>query len=269
MLNKENYVPWLSHLLREVPAKETFHDQTEDEITKEELKQVEADDQAIQTILLGLPEDIYAANGNGNVVAARAKVVDCSKEEVGIQLQAEEFDLMAVAADLDEIEEVNANCILMANLQQASTSEAAKFVRDFKSFGKEADESLAKNKALELEIERLLRAVDTTKGKSTNTKFANQSAERKPSLQSLRNTFVVRQPDAFQSERPNFIKTWVPKKVDKMNDLSNPVTSKSIPTPKESKVVENDKVTAPGMSRIDSCTNSREDNPNKVLVMKS
>ncbi|GJX19541.1 hypothetical protein Tco_0222218 [Tanacetum coccineum] len=29
---------------------------------------------------------------------------------------------MAVAADLDEIEEVNANCILMANLQQASTS---------------------------------------------------------------------------------------------------------------------------------------------------
>nr|GEZ23225.1 hypothetical protein [Tanacetum cinerariifolium] len=44
------------------------------------------------------------------------------KEEVGIQLQAEEYDLMADAADLDEIEEVNANCILMANLQQASTS---------------------------------------------------------------------------------------------------------------------------------------------------
>nr|GFD18930.1 hypothetical protein [Tanacetum cinerariifolium] len=34
----------------------------------------------------------------------------------------EEYDLMAAAADLDEIEEVNANCILMANLQQASTS---------------------------------------------------------------------------------------------------------------------------------------------------
>ncbi|GKB65984.1 hypothetical protein Tco_0927396, partial [Tanacetum coccineum] len=29
---------------------------------------------------------------------------------------------MAAAANLDEIEEVNANCILMANLQQASTS---------------------------------------------------------------------------------------------------------------------------------------------------
>nr|GFC80804.1 hypothetical protein [Tanacetum cinerariifolium] len=40
----------------------------------------------------------------------------------GIQLQAEEFDFMAAAGDLDEIEEVNANYILMANLQQASTS---------------------------------------------------------------------------------------------------------------------------------------------------
>nr|GFC46329.1 hypothetical protein [Tanacetum cinerariifolium] len=29
---------------------------------------------------------------------------------------------MAAASDLDEIEEVNANCILMANLQQASSS---------------------------------------------------------------------------------------------------------------------------------------------------
>nr|GFD62697.1 hypothetical protein [Tanacetum cinerariifolium] len=29
---------------------------------------------------------------------------------------------MAAVADLDEIKEVNANCILMANLQQASSS---------------------------------------------------------------------------------------------------------------------------------------------------
>nr|GEW18120.1 hypothetical protein [Tanacetum cinerariifolium] len=94
MLNKENYVPWSSRLLRyaksrpngklihnsiingpyvrrmilkpgdpnrEVPVNETFHVQTDDELTKKELKQIEADDQANQTILLGLPEDIYAA----------------------------------------------------------------------------------------------------------------------------------------------------------------------------------------------------------------
>nr|GEV62633.1 Gag-Pol polyprotein [Tanacetum cinerariifolium] len=66
---------------------------------------------------------ILMANLNGNVVAAQAKVMQigimlmiAQKEEAGIQLQAEEFDLMATAADLDEIEEVNANCILMANL---------------------------------------------------------------------------------------------------------------------------------------------------------
>nr|GEV99928.1 hypothetical protein [Tanacetum cinerariifolium] len=94
MLNKENYVPWSSRLLRyaksrpnrklihnsiingpyvrrmisepgdpnrEVPMNENFHVQTDDELTEKELKQVEADDQAIQTILLDLPEDIYAA----------------------------------------------------------------------------------------------------------------------------------------------------------------------------------------------------------------
>nr|GEV44960.1 hypothetical protein [Tanacetum cinerariifolium] len=37
------------------------HKMTDDELTEKELKQIEADDQSIQTILLGLPEDIYAA----------------------------------------------------------------------------------------------------------------------------------------------------------------------------------------------------------------
>ncbi|GJU96873.1 retrovirus-related pol polyprotein from transposon TNT 1-94 [Tanacetum coccineum] len=52
----------------------------------------------------------------------QTQLLIAQKEEVGIQLQAEEFDFMATAGGLDEIEEVNANCILMANLQQASTS---------------------------------------------------------------------------------------------------------------------------------------------------
>ncbi|GJY90793.1 hypothetical protein Tco_0505989 [Tanacetum coccineum] len=45
------------------------------------------------------------------------------------------------------------------NFEIQFLKEAAKFVRDFKSLAKEADESLTKHKALELEIERLLRAV--------------------------------------------------------------------------------------------------------------
>nr|GEZ82076.1 hypothetical protein [Tanacetum cinerariifolium] len=52
----------------------------------------------------------------------QTQLLIAQKEEAGIQLQAEEYDLMAAAADLDEIEEVNANCISMANLQQASSS---------------------------------------------------------------------------------------------------------------------------------------------------
>nr|GEW50654.1 hypothetical protein [Tanacetum cinerariifolium] len=205
---------------------------SDDELSDKELKKIEAGDQAIQTILLGLPEDIYAGVdscetaqeiwlraqqrmkgsdigiqekkgnrlsltiimvggnsrnqfrqyagqnarnpigyndvignqiGNGNLVAARAernvveqnrnqircyncmgvghyprnctvrsrrrdaaylqtRLLIAQKEEAGIQLQAEEYDLMAAAAHLNEIEEVNANCILMANIQQASTS---------------------------------------------------------------------------------------------------------------------------------------------------
>nr|GEU81290.1 hypothetical protein [Tanacetum cinerariifolium] len=47
----------------------------------------------------------------------------------------------------------------LQNFKIQFLKEAAKFVRDFKSLAKEADESLAKHKALELEIERLLRAV--------------------------------------------------------------------------------------------------------------
>nr|GFC45030.1 hypothetical protein [Tanacetum cinerariifolium] len=52
----------------------------------------------------------------------QTQLLIAQKEEAGIQLQAEEYDLMAAAADLDEIEKVNANCILMANLEQASSS---------------------------------------------------------------------------------------------------------------------------------------------------
>nr|GFB85217.1 hypothetical protein [Tanacetum cinerariifolium] len=63
----------------------------------------------------------YARQNAGNP-AGWVKWKPDKKEEAGIQLQAEEYDLMAAAADLDEIEEVNANYILMANLQQASTS---------------------------------------------------------------------------------------------------------------------------------------------------
>nr|GFB50964.1 hypothetical protein [Tanacetum cinerariifolium] len=45
------------------------------------------------------------------------------------------------------------------NFEIQFLKEAAKFVGDFESLAKEADESLAKHKEMELEIERLLRVV--------------------------------------------------------------------------------------------------------------
>nr|GEZ07743.1 hypothetical protein [Tanacetum cinerariifolium] len=75
-----------------------------------------------QNGLIGVPGN-GKQTGNDNIVAARTEGIAAGhNEEARFQLQAEEFDLMAATIDLDEIEEVNANCILMANLQQASTS---------------------------------------------------------------------------------------------------------------------------------------------------
>nr|GEY73179.1 hypothetical protein [Tanacetum cinerariifolium] len=54
-------IPEPGDATRDITITETFHLQTHDELSDKELKQIEADDQAIQTILLGLPEDIYAA----------------------------------------------------------------------------------------------------------------------------------------------------------------------------------------------------------------
>nr|GEZ74698.1 hypothetical protein [Tanacetum cinerariifolium] len=107
--------------------------------------------------------------------------------------------------------------------------QAAKFVGDFKSLATEAGESLAKHKALELEIERLFRAFvsqdimsvlfnkvsdqkETTRGTSANTKFAKQSILGKAPSSS--------------------ISTVLPK-VGETHALSKPVTSNLIPTPQE------------------------------------
>ncbi|GJT49889.1 hypothetical protein Tco_0976046 [Tanacetum coccineum] len=69
------------------------------------------------------------SNGiNGNPIRKRDAVYlqtqlqIAQKEEAGIQLNFEEFDFMAAVGAYDKIEEVDANCTLKDNLQQASTS---------------------------------------------------------------------------------------------------------------------------------------------------
>nr|GEZ43109.1 hypothetical protein [Tanacetum cinerariifolium] len=65
-----------------------------------------------QMVVLGSNQN---PNRNGNLVAVCV-------EGNATGHNAEEFDLMAAAKDFNKIKEVNANCILMENLQQASTS---------------------------------------------------------------------------------------------------------------------------------------------------
>ncbi|GJT34756.1 hypothetical protein Tco_0925175 [Tanacetum coccineum] len=91
---------------------------------------------------------------------------------------------------------------------------------------------------------------DTTHGTSTNTKFAKQSILGKPPSSSRPKLYVV---------------TPLPKskaipKIDESHALSKPVTSNSVPTPQESKVVKNDNVIALGMFRINPFKASRVNN---------
>nr|GEX85635.1 retrovirus-related Pol polyprotein from transposon TNT 1-94 [Tanacetum cinerariifolium] len=467
MLNKENYMPWSSRLLRYAKSRpngklihnsilngpyvrkmipepsdanrestitKTFHLQTDNELSDKELKQIEADDQAIQTILLGLPEAIYAAVdscetaqeiwlrtkdlhtadytqlydflkynqkevdelkakrlaktqdplaliansnnpssnlknkqiaqpgmnmgqdrqmqivrgdgnqiGNGNLVAARAEenaagqnrnqircyncrgvghyarnctvkpkrrddaylqtqLLIAQKEEAGIQLQVEEYDIMVATADLDEIKEVNANCILMANLQQASTlgtqTDSAP-VYDSDGSGENDNDVISKDTSIKqggktveqhpvnFEETRALYeslyqnlAIEVEKVNSVNRKLKETNVDMTTELARYKNQErtqlfkkVSDQKDntLVTSENTKFAKEPIVEnlpKVGKTNGLSNPVTSNSVLTPQESKSANNDKVIALGMFRINPSKTFREEKqvPNIVSV---
>ncbi|GJU12383.1 hypothetical protein Tco_1134779 [Tanacetum coccineum] len=87
------------------------------------------------------------------------------------------------------------------------------------------------------------------KGNSVDTKFAKPSILGKPALQLLRNHSVVRQPNAFQSERPKFSKPRFASQVDVKNNLPKPVTPHYLPKVRESVLGKPHYVIAPGSSR--------------------
>nr|GEX02881.1 hypothetical protein [Tanacetum cinerariifolium] len=238
--------------------------------------------------------------------------------------------------------------------------EAAKFVGDFKPLANEADASLAKHKALELEIERLLKVVisqdimnivpkesvvDTsdlqTELERTKEHFENciikkeneyaklwndwykkcdeckydkisydktykdmqQKIERlqaqfgdlkgkckdtscvsdtqNPLSQKLENENVElefqvsdqKDNTCDMSKNTKFAKQPIVENLPKVGEshaLSKPFTSNSVSTPQESKVMNNDKVIAPGMFRINPSKTSREEKhvPNNTTLLK-
>nr|GEX06763.1 hypothetical protein [Tanacetum cinerariifolium] len=84
-----------------------------------------------------------------------------------------------------------------------------------------------------------------SKGNSIDTKFAKPSILEKLVLQPPRNQLVVRQPNAFNSERPNFSKPRFASQVDVNNVLSKPVTPHYFPKVRESAPAKPHHVNAP------------------------
>ncbi|GJV80896.1 retrovirus-related pol polyprotein from transposon TNT 1-94 [Tanacetum coccineum] len=301
MLNKENYVPWSSRLLRYTKSRRNgkliYNSiMNGDELTEKELN--EKDVKIMPSMNLGSDRQMRWLDGNGgesvldiqgvqnvgnqnglivvpgianlntnlirngNVVAARA-------EEAGIQLQAKEFDFMAAVGDLDEIEEmdqlsggtikqnpatveetralydslynnlaievekVNMVNRKMKEINVELTIELARYKNQEKRFEinqekhdilkskKKADESLAKHKALEFEIEHLLRVVvsqnimsivqcesDTydslsQKLENENVELEFQVSEQKDTIKGVYNTAKTRRPQPRSNTKNN------------------------------------------------------------------
>ncbi|GKE85687.1 hypothetical protein Tco_1559429 [Tanacetum coccineum] len=90
---------------------------------------------------------------------------------------------------------------------------------------------LANNADLKAQIQEKVFAIAALKNdlrklkeNSVDTKFVKTSVLGKPVLQSPRNKPVVRQPNAFKSERPQMSKPWFDSQVDVNNNFSRPVT---------------------------------------------
>ncbi|GJR36000.1 hypothetical protein Tco_1211684 [Tanacetum coccineum] len=98
------------------------------------------------------------------------------------------------------------------------------------------------NVALKNELRKL-------KGNNMDTKFAKPSILGKPVLQPPRNQSVVRQLNAFKSERPNFSKPRFASQVDVNDVLSKPVTPYYLPKVREYVLAKPHHVIAPGSFR--------------------
>nr|GEY97020.1 hypothetical protein [Tanacetum cinerariifolium] len=287
-----------------------------------------------------------------DIAYLHTQLLIAQKEEAGIQLQAEEFDLMAAASDLDEIEEytellepipeshqvpqndnnvisevtsvehsgetveqhpanVEETRALYDSLYHSLAIKVEKFntlkgvkrrrVRDLK--GKSKDNSCVsdtlnplsqklKNENVELEFQVLNYAKENAHLKNIYKNLFNyisvSRTQTKTIIASLQNKLhnaiyknaklraqlfnkVSDQKDNTRGTSANtkFAKQSITGNLPKVGEthaLSKPVTSNSIPTPQESKVMKNDKVIAPGMFRIIPFKTYREEKhvPNTV-----
>nr|GEU30019.1 hypothetical protein [Tanacetum cinerariifolium] len=92
---------------------------------------------------------------------AQVNMINCNMRETNAELKSElaryKIQEQRVEISQEKYDKLEKCYQKMQNFEIQFLQEAAKFVRDFKSLAKEADESLDKQKSLELKIERLLK----------------------------------------------------------------------------------------------------------------
>nr|GEV84124.1 copia protein [Tanacetum cinerariifolium] len=211
----------------------------------------------------GTSHEVLNMNENGNVVAARAKGNENGNNGNQQASTSGTQTDKALVYDSDGLAEVrnyereNAHLkTAYKNLFDSINMTLAQTKTIIDSLQTKLHDTIYENAKLGAQLfDKVFEQKDTTKGMSVNTKFVNQTNLEKLSLLSVRNHYVVREPNAFQSEQTK----RVPPKVIELNDLTNPVTSNSIPMTKESKIVENDNVIGLEMFRIDPSKTSRKD----------
>nr|GFB96432.1 hypothetical protein [Tanacetum cinerariifolium] len=166
--------------------------------------------------------------------------------------------------------------------------EVAKFVRDFKSLAKEADESLDKQKYLEFKIEQLLKSnvshdiisivqngfVDVPSDLQTEL---DQCKYDKLSYDKAYND-MQQKVEQLQAQLKDLKGTSVTPHVDKpklsvvtphSKKLHASTPSHSVPQPKEFNVVKHRNVIAPGMFKINQSQTSRENVSSNTVTASS
>nr|GEX53081.1 hypothetical protein [Tanacetum cinerariifolium] len=216
---------------RDVNVTETFHEQTDDELSEKDLKPIEADDQAIQTILLVLPEDIYAA------------VDSCeTAQEIWLRISHQNavcidfLNFIKICCSFHQIKIFSLeldSCLFLLRNQQLSLKissipspwpdrvVSSKMTTKIASLQNELQRNIYKNAKLRTQLfKRVSDQKDNTHDSSKNTKFEKQ------------------------------LNVEILPKIGETNALSNPVTFNFVSTPQVSKGVNNAKVIAPEMFRI-------------------
>nr|GEX70178.1 hypothetical protein [Tanacetum cinerariifolium] len=235
---------------------------------------------------------------------SQTQLLIARKEEAGIQLQAEESDLIAEVGDIYEIDEVNENCILMANLQQASTSStqtnkalvyhldgSAEVCHSENYYDNDIFNMFTQEEQYIELLEPIAEPHKVLQNDSSVT-FMHSSMEHNEGT-------VEQHPATFEETHAHFKSLYhnLAYEVDKVNtvnrklketnvdlttelaryknqesvvemiDLSKPVTSNSVPKSQESTVVKNNNVISPGIFWIHPSKTFRVDNdmPNKPI----